>query len=702
MDNFNNYTTCEKCFSLYDSKLYFNKCPFCNISCDNSQRLTTFPSSDYYDSVSISNRLKNSIYPKQKNRRIICRVTNTNNNNINLRTTMPINVNNYINYYQNNYFPNSKSFFNLNKNNNIKTSFIFEQNLQSKSLPNIKMLYHDVPIFYKSERTPGDSKPKSKQEHEISYKKLLRKKMERISLNRNFSSEKNLHSFYITNKNDKEPQDNLSPKKKIILPKINIKKNGSSVFRNIINITDSKIKNTKPFISGEKKLCRKMNILNNKKKNSLKEMNKINNLKDRQTNQIKIAKCERIPLDNFTGKKNNKKIMIKNYITDNNKNIHKNSDKNNSNIKNNNNTSSLNTNIKSTLRKIYINKNKKANIIKKKKLSIPKIRKYLESLNDIPSLYSKRKSFDCIMENKIYGILNEEISFNSFDSNDFNIIELIGQGSYAKIYLVENQKTKKKFALKKVIIKNDNDLLKNQDEYILTMKLMEKNPDLKIVKKYGIEMKKLDKFNSVMYILMESAICDWEKEIINRKNNNNFYTEKEILKILKNLVNTFAILQEKGISHRDIKPQNILYFGNLEFKITDFGEAADNNYEINKNYDINTKKQTIRGTELYMSPILFNALQVKILEGVYNAFKSDVFSLGMCFLYVSTLNLESLYEIREEVNMENIKKSVNQYLGEKYTNDYINLLISMLNVDEKNRPDFLELNSMLDAICCEE
>ena len=198
---------------------------------------------------------------------------------------------------------------------------------------------------------------------------------------------------------------------------------------------------------------------------------------------------------------------------------------------------------------------------------------------------------------------------------------------------------------------------------------------------------------------MEAANCDWEQELMNRQKDNAFYSEIELIEILKSLVNTLAELQKRGISHRDVKPQNILCFGKDGYKLSDFGEAKDKKkaYKVNNlDFDDNTKKQTVRGTELYMSPILFKALQMKSVNGAqYNAYKSDVFSLGMCFLIASSLNYQSLFEIREIYDMEIIRKIVEKYLGKIYSQNYINLIINMLQIDEKLRPDFIELNSMI-------
>ena len=309
-------------------------------------------------------------------------------------------------------------------------------------------------------------------------------------------------------------------------------------------------------------------------------------------------------------------------------------------------------------------------------------------------------SFDCRLATNHFKLFNnqEQLGLKTFDSNYYKIIRQIGKGTYGEIFLVQDPKTLILYALKKIVITDSIELKDNQEEFKLTWKLTHGNPDLKIAKKYAVEIKKLDKYNLVMYILMEVANCDWEQELLNRQKVNAFYSENELIEILKSLVNTFAFLQKRGISHRDVKPQNILCFGDEGYKLTDFGEAKKKNQQIAmKNiygFEQNTNKQTIRGTELYMSPILFRALQSKIIDNVqYNAYKSDVFSLGMCFLLASSLNYQSLFEIREVFDMKIIEGVVNKYLGKLYSKNYINLIISMLQVDEKLRPDFIELSS---------
>ena len=201
----------------------------------------------------------------------------------------------------------------------------------------------------------------------------------------------------------------------------------------------------------------------------------------------------------------------------------------------------------------------------------------------------------------------------------------------------------------------------------------------------------------MLYVIMELATSDWEKEIIKRRKNKNYYEEKELIKILYNLIKTFSELQKINISHRDIKPQNILYFKkNNKFKLSDFGEAK----ELKNN--INLSKQTLRGTQLFMSPILFDALKLRKKKYIrfvkHNIFKSDVYSFGLMSIYVASLGYESLYEIRELNNNNDIKSVLDKYLKSNYSDFFISLILKMVNIDEEKRCDFIQLEQIFQDI----
>ena len=186
---------------------------------------------------------------------------------------------------------------------------------------------------------------------------------------------------------------------------------------------------------------------------------------------------------------------------------------------------------------------------------------------------------------------------------------------------------------------------------------------------------------------MERSERDMEQELIIRCNNNLFYTENDLINVLCQIILVLAELQKNNIAHRDIKPQNILIMEG-RYKLSDFGEAII----IKNNSPI---IQEIRGTELYMSPILFFGLKQKLQQIQHNVYKSDVFSLGLCILLAGTLNYDSIIAIRELTDMSQIQYVLIYYLSGRYSQNLISFLMRMLEVDENKRPDFIQLESML-------
>ena len=102
-----------------------------------------------------------------------------------------------------------------------------------------------------------------------------------------------------------------------------------------------------------------------------------------------------------------------------------------------------------------------------------------------------------------------------------------------------------------------------------------------------------------------------------------------------------------------------------------------------------------------MSPILFDSLKSKKKNGKYilhNSYKSDVFSLGYCILLAATLNSECLYAIREITDMIILRNDINKFLKNRYSEQLVNVIIAMLETDEKNRVDFIELEKIVENL----
>ena len=271
----------------------------------------------------------------------------------------------------------------------------------------------------------------------------------------------------------------------------------------------------------------------------------------------------------------------------------------------------------------------------------------------------------------------------SFDIDDFRFIKSIGEGSFGKIYLIENINDNKSYALKKIICHDLKEVLTFQKEFELNYSKRHEH----IMKIYNVQYKCLDFTTYSIYVLLELAISDWNKVIKEREKQKLYYSEKEIVNILEQVIEALIYLEKNGIAHRDIKPQNILVYENNTYKLADFGEAK-------KMKDI-TIESTLRGSELYMSPVLYNGLKYNKKDVVHNAYKSDVFSLGYCLLFAMTLSINILNDIREITYQNMLDLMINKALKLRYSQKMIKLIKNMLKLDENERFDFMKIKEYL-------
>ena len=308
---------------------------------------------------------------------------------------------------------------------------------------------------------------------------------------------------------------------------------------------------------------------------------------------------------------------------------------------------------------------------------------------NINNIVENNNNNDNLNSNNFFSIKTENLlePEENFNPDEFKLIEKIGFGSFGKIYKVRWLRNNENYALKILNLRHLEDIDDSQKKLKIMKDFYNETKSPGVIRTYGNVFVKIGKGAYTYYILMELAQTDWEREINSRNKKHLYYTQTELFDIIKQLITLYSLLQKNNISHRDVKPQNILIINGL-YKICDFGEARNIS---GKNGYIH---QPIRGSELYMSPILFDALNNDQLDVLHNSYKSDAFSLGMCIFFAATLSYDCLYEIREEKNMMKIKKILEKYLIPRYSEELVNILYSMLQVDEELRPNFIELEKL--------
>ena len=321
-----------------------------------------------------------------------------------------------------------------------------------------------------------------------------------------------------------------------------------------------------------------------------------------------------------------------------------------------------------------------SNVLKDSNFSIPVLS---NSIKENDKLYEN-------IQNQIKTILSKG-KLPLFNIKNYIIRKQIGDGSYGFIYQVVQKDTRKEYAIKKIIASDLPTLRDFQNEF----EIVHQNPHKYILDLYGICINIIDADNFILYVLMDLADCDWEMEINEYLINNKFYSEKQLILILKQLTSALTFLErDKKIAHRDIKPENVLVFRSNSndkediYKIADFGEA--------KEAKVSKQLNTLRGTELYMSPLLYSGLQQKLDDVKHDPYKSDVFSLGYCLIYAAAMNFNVIYDIRNLENKYIIKKVLKKYFNRRYSDKFIELILKMISFNEAERVDFIQLEKILE------
>ena len=93
---------------------------------------------------------------------------------------------------------------------------------------------------------------------------------------------------------------------------------------------------------------------------------------------------------------------------------------------------------------------------------------------------------------------------------------------------------------------------------------------------------------------------------------------RRALTVAAQIASALAVTHENGVTHRDVKPANVLISDSGDVKLTDFGIATADVMNT-----VSTPDSTV-GTPLYMSP---EQIQSRDIDG-----RSDIYSLG-CLLY---------------------------------------------------------------------
>ncbi|KAH9289569.1 hypothetical protein KI387_033686, partial [Taxus chinensis] len=196
---------------------------------------------------------------------------------------------------------------------------------------------------------------------------------------------------------------------------------------------------------------------------------------------------------------------------------------------------------------------------------------------------------------------------------NYHLREEIGSGRFGSIYRCVNTETGEVFACKtirKADLRDslDRDCLRSE---IAILEFVRGHPGI-------VELHDFHEDEDCLWLLME--LCSGG-DLFDRIAEKKRLREDEAAAVLKSLMEAVHFCHRKGVAHRDLKPDNILFADDSSFpkhiKLADFGQASS--------FTSGERMRGIVGTPYYVAP--------EVLQGKEYEEKVDVWSAGV-ILYI--------------------------------------------------------------------
>jgi len=305
-----------------------------------------------------------------------------------------------------------------------------------------------------------------------------------------------------------------------------------------------------------------------------------------------------------------------------------------------------------------------------------------------------------------------------FEIEDWVFMEPIAEGNTGVTRKVYHKETLKTFALRTINTEKLNNELSDIRLELKILKMFTEFPHKNILKlvcsrmmvssqtlpnrigssdyEFFAENKEKDDSMSLNIIVVTELCIGSLKDIARlKKKNKDPWTEPELFMLLKDMAEALAHAENLGISHRNLKPSNILISEDkLTYKLVDFKSSLI--LEVGKKII----KANIVGTPRYMSPemkLLYNELKSKSslkTTLTYDPYLSDVFSLGLIILEL----MMDFVQLDKDIKLE---AETSQKILRRVSSTYPNMakvLNKMLSNDYRSRPRFNQIPVLCDMV----
>ena len=210
-----------------------------------------------------------------------------------------------------------------------------------------------------------------------------------------------------------------------------------------------------------------------------------------------------------------------------------------------------------------------------------------------------------------YGRKSKMIKIGDVLSNRYRITGRIGTGGTAEVYLATDFIKKQTVAVKIIkeeLLNDPRSVARFEHEAAACASFNHQN----IVKVFN-----QGQVNGCSYLIFEYVKG---QTLFDRLDFQATFSLKEASEIMLQLLDAISYIHERGVVHRDIKPQNIFYLANGTVKLADFGIA--------QSVEEDDSNQGVFGSVYYLAP--------EVCVGEQASIQSDIYSCGVTYYQLLT------------------------------------------------------------------